>query len=77
MISCFPNKLYSIIYFVLVFRVTPYLNQRFVKGFNASSVQLISLRGNHFVLVNSMALEGDGCDLCRSAEQELVKIESL
>ncbi|XP_018574985.1 metallophosphoesterase 1 [Anoplophora glabripennis] len=57
--------------------VSPYLNQRFVVAFNAPAVQLITLRGNHFVLVNSMALEGDGCFLCRPAEQQLTKIEKI
>lgn len=56
------------------YRITPYLNQRFVTGFNSSAVQMISINGNHFVLVNSMALEGDGCFLCRAAEVQLQQI---
>lgn len=56
-------------------RISPYLNQRFVSAFDAPAVRLVSVRGNHFVLVNSMALEGDGCFLCKPAEQELVHIE--
>ncbi len=28
-------------------------------------------RGNVFVLINSMALEGDGCNMCREAEEQL------
>ncbi|XP_967729.2 metallophosphoesterase 1 [Tribolium castaneum] len=57
------------------YRVSPYLNQRFVAAFNAPAVQLISVKGNHFVLVNSMALEGDGCFLCQPAEHQLSRIE--
>nr|XP_023016112.1 metallophosphoesterase 1 isoform X1 [Leptinotarsa decemlineata] len=57
--------------------VSPYLNQRFVSAFNSPAVQLITVRGNHFVLVNSMALEGDGCFLCKPAEQQLTKIEKI
>ncbi|CAG9814382.1 unnamed protein product [Phaedon cochleariae] len=57
--------------------VSPYLNERFVTAFNAPAVQLISVRGNHFVLVNSMALEGDGCFLCKPAEQQLTKIQKI
>lgn len=57
------------------YRITPYLNQRFVKGFNSSAVQVITIRGNHFILVNSMALQGDGCFLCKSAELQLGEIE--
>uniref|UniRef100_A0A1Y1KE96 Calcineurin-like phosphoesterase domain-containing protein n=1 Tax=Photinus pyralis TaxID=7054 RepID=A0A1Y1KE96_PHOPY len=57
------------------YRITPYLNKRFISGFNASAVQFVTLRGNHFVLINSMALEGDGCFLCKSAELQLAQIE--
>lgn len=52
------------------------MNNRFVSAFKAPAVQLITEKGNHFVLVNSMALEGDGCFLCKPAERELTKIES-
>lgn len=55
----------------------PYLQMRFQTAFNSSSVQLVSLRGNHFVLVSSMALQGDGCFLCKPAEEELSRIESM
>ncbi|GJQ84111.1 hypothetical protein Trydic_g12084 [Trypoxylus dichotomus] len=57
--------------------ISPYLNDRFVKAFNSPPVQLVTFRGNHFVLVNSMALEGDGCFLCRSAELQLSNIEKI
>lgn len=57
--------------------ISPYLNQRFVSGFNTPSVQIVSLRGNHFVLVNSMALEGDGCFLCKPAQVQLNHIEKI
>uniref|UniRef100_A0A914VQE3 Calcineurin-like phosphoesterase domain-containing protein n=1 Tax=Plectus sambesii TaxID=2011161 RepID=A0A914VQE3_9BILA len=47
----------------------------FREGFNSSaSVDIVDVRGNIFVLVNSMAMEGDGCQLCRAAEQEIVQI---
>ncbi|XP_034942432.1 metallophosphoesterase 1 isoform X2 [Chelonus insularis] len=54
--------------------ITPYLNQRFVDGMKAPNVRRVSIRGNHFVLINSMALEGDGCFLCRPTEIALNKI---
>ncbi|KAB0798267.1 hypothetical protein PPYR_09260 [Photinus pyralis] len=57
------------------YRITPYLNKRFISGFNASAVQFVTLGGNHFVLINSMALERDGCFLCKSAELQLAQIE--
>lgn len=55
--------------------ISPYLNQRFVSAFDSPAVRIVSVRGNHFVLVNSMALEGDGCFLCKPAEQQLIHIE--
>ncbi|XP_011297903.1 metallophosphoesterase 1 [Fopius arisanus] len=54
--------------------ITPYLNQRFMNAMRAPSVKRVTIRGNHFVLVNSMAMEGDGCFLCRPAEVALNKI---
>lgn len=58
------------------FRISPYLHERFSSAFDAQSVQLVSVKGNHFVLVNSMAMEGDGCFLCRPAELQLQIISS-
>jgi hypothetical protein len=58
------------------FRISPYLHERFASAFDAQSVRLVSVKGNHFVLVNSMAMEGDGCFLCRPAELQLQKISS-
>uniref|UniRef100_A0A8D8LNZ7 Metallophosphoesterase 1 homolog n=1 Tax=Cacopsylla melanoneura TaxID=428564 RepID=A0A8D8LNZ7_9HEMI len=49
------------------YRLHPYLNERFSKSFNSSVVKLLSIKGSHFVLINSMALEGDGCFLCKPA----------
>lgn len=56
------------------YAITPYLNQRFINGLKAPSIRRISIRGNHFILINSMALEGDGCFLCRPTEITLNKI---
>ncbi|KAK0179388.1 hypothetical protein PV327_005145 [Microctonus hyperodae] len=54
--------------------ITPYLSNRFVRGMKAPNVRRISIRGNHFVLTNSMALEGDGCFICRPVEDALNEI---
>ncbi|XP_075214748.1 per1-like protein PGAP5 [Lycorma delicatula] len=54
--------------------VSPYLQERFSRAFDAPSVRMISVYGNHFVMVNSMAMEGDGCFLCRPAELQINKI---
>ncbi|KAK3086852.1 hypothetical protein FSP39_024423 [Pinctada imbricata] len=56
------------------YRMTEPKLRRFEKAFSAPSVQLLTIRDNLFVLVNSMALEGDGCLLCQEAEQMLKKI---
>ncbi|KAL1124099.1 hypothetical protein AAG570_001869 [Ranatra chinensis] len=56
--------------------ISPYLHERFSQGFNAPSVRLLSIFENHFVLINSMAMEGDGCFLCRAAELQVNKIAS-
>ena len=37
------------------------------------SVDRFSVKGVQFVTVNSMAMEGDGCFLCRDAEARLTK----
>lgn len=56
------------------YRISPYLQDRFANAFDAPSANIISIRGNHFVLINSMALEGDGCFLCQAADLKLQKI---
>lgn len=56
--------------------VTPYLSNRFVHGMKTPNVRRVSIRGNHFVLTNSMALEGDGCFICRPVEDALNEIAS-
>ena len=46
---------------------------------NAPSVRSMNIKGNHFILMNSMALEGDGqqgCFLCRPAEIAVKEISS-
>lgn len=49
----------------------PVLVNRFDKAYNNTDNSLLSIRGNHFVFINSMSLEGDGCDLCTEAEEKL------
>ncbi|CAH0726081.1 unnamed protein product, partial [Brenthis ino] len=59
------------------YKITPNLVNRFENKMDAPTVNLISIRGNHFVLINSMAMEGDGCTLCSRAVAELDKISDL
>uniref|UniRef100_A0A1A8FM99 Metallophosphoesterase 1 n=1 Tax=Nothobranchius korthausae TaxID=1143690 RepID=A0A1A8FM99_9TELE len=48
--------------------------QRFEKVFNASSTRIVTTKGVNFLLVNSVALHGDGCPICQSVEKELIKL---
>uniref|UniRef100_A0A3P9J2J8 Metallophosphoesterase 1 n=2 Tax=Oryzias TaxID=8089 RepID=A0A3P9J2J8_ORYLA len=48
--------------------------QRFEKVFNASSTRIVTKKGVNFLLVNSVALHGDGCPICQSVEKELIKL---
>lgn len=49
---------------------------RFSKAMNASAVQFLTLKGNHFVLLNSMAMEGDTCAFCTEARRRIENISS-
>lgn len=55
----------------------PYLVNRFGKEFNNTGVTLTSIRGVNFVLINSIAMEGDGCQLCETAEKELRAVSAI
>ncbi|XP_037537794.1 metallophosphoesterase 1 [Nematolebias whitei] len=48
--------------------------QRFEKVFNASSTRMVTKRGVNFLLVNSVAMHGDGCPICQSVEKELIRL---
>ncbi|XP_037003880.2 metallophosphoesterase 1 isoform X3 [Artibeus jamaicensis] len=54
------------------YQMDTYRIKRFDKVFNPE--MLFSWKGINFVMVNSVALEGDGCNICSEAEAELVKI---
>ena len=59
-------------------RISDRQRQRFANAFSSPSVRLVSVKGNTFVLINSMAFEGDGCNMCLDAEERLRQItESL
>nr|XP_021188820.2 metallophosphoesterase 1 [Helicoverpa armigera] len=51
--------------------------RRFTKLLNSSSVQFLSLKENHFVLINSMAMEGDSCELCTKARNDINKVAGI
>lgn len=52
----------------------PVLINRFYSTFNTSGVRIITIRDIHFVTINSVAMERDGCILCEEAERELINI---
>ncbi|XP_051019436.1 metallophosphoesterase 1 isoform X2 [Acomys russatus] len=51
------------------YQMSTYRIKRFEKVF--SSERLFSRKGVNFVMVNSVAMEGDGCSICSEAEAEL------
>ncbi|XP_026757271.1 metallophosphoesterase 1 homolog [Galleria mellonella] len=59
------------------YRITPHLAKRFESKLNAPPIRLVSIRNNHFVLINSMAMEGDGCSLCSRAVNEIDRISDI
>ncbi|XP_045448455.1 metallophosphoesterase 1 [Melitaea cinxia] len=48
--------------------------ERFSKLLKAPSIQHLVLKNNHFVLINSMALEGDSCNLCTEARRQIENV---
>jgi len=54
--------------------VSDHQRQRFTNAFSSPSVSLLDVKDNIFVLINSMAFEGDGCNMCLDAELRLQQI---
>ncbi|MFT7813998.1 metallophosphoesterase 1 isoform X1 [Arapaima gigas] len=48
--------------------------QRFEKLFGANSARMVSRKGVNFLLVNSVAMEGDGCTICHAVEKRLLRL---
>lgn len=48
--------------------------ERFYRSFNLSSSDILRIRGTTFVTLNSMAMENDGCSICKDAENRLKSI---
>lgn len=57
------------------YAVMPDTLEMFNKEFRRGLVDDIQLKGHRFILINSMALHGDGCRLCHEAEVELENIK--
>ncbi|XP_053570885.1 metallophosphoesterase 1 [Bombina bombina] len=56
------------------YEMTLHKLKRFEKAFNITSGKLVSRNGINFVVVNSVALEGDNCVICREEEEQLLRI---
>lgn len=54
----------------------PIFTKRFENFFNGTGVNLYTIDKNHFIMINSMAMENDGCTYCKAAVQNLDLIES-
>lgn len=52
----------------------PFFMGRFEEAFNNTGVQMYTLQDNHFIFINSMAMENDGCHFCETAKMELNNI---
>ncbi|XP_043543679.1 metallophosphoesterase 1 isoform X2 [Chiloscyllium plagiosum] len=51
-----------------------YKLQRFEGVFNFTSAKVVTRKGINFVLVNSIALQGDGCSICSKVENDLQQL---
>ncbi|XP_076332462.1 metallophosphoesterase 1-like [Tachypleus tridentatus] len=56
------------------YSVSKHHKERFERAFNVSSVQFVVIQGNIFIMLNSMAMVGDGCSLCQEAEDQLREV---
>ena len=56
------------------FRMDDIKLKRFYQTFNLSSSDIFRLGGIPFVTINSMAMEGDGCHICKEAEKRITSI---
>ncbi|XP_044282470.1 metallophosphoesterase 1 isoform X4 [Varanus komodoensis] len=54
--------------------MTAFKLERFSKVFNFASGKIVTRKGVNFIMVNSVALEGDGCSICRTAEARLAQL---
>ncbi|KAL5281612.1 MPPE1 family protein [Megaselia abdita] len=53
------------------YRMYSYFLDRFADKFNHTGVELVSIKDVHFIIINSMAMENDGCEFCSKAMKEL------
>lgn len=58
----------------LYYRLTPSYLDRFERAFTESGNTLFTIKETHFILLNSVTLERDGCVLCEEAEADIRNI---
>lgn len=58
----------------VILRIHPSRVEWFSHRFHGELIGYVTVGENHFVLINSMAMEGDGCRLCQQAEQQLMRL---
>ncbi|KAG4066220.1 hypothetical protein HA402_000444 [Bradysia odoriphaga] len=56
------------------YSLTPYFLRRFETAFTESANTLVTVKDTHFILLNSVTLEQDGCSLCEKAEADIAAI---
>lgn len=44
---------------------------------NTDDTSLVTIKGVHFVIINSVRMEKDGCNLCKSAERKIENISKM
>uniref|UniRef100_A0A914QGX8 Calcineurin-like phosphoesterase domain-containing protein n=1 Tax=Panagrolaimus davidi TaxID=227884 RepID=A0A914QGX8_9BILA len=58
------------------YALMPHHLDRFSRRFNIDpTVGYVNIGGNHFIVINSMALEKDGCKLCHQAEETIKELK--
>lgn len=55
-------------------RMRPALYERFNQVYTNPPNTVVSIDDVHFVLINSMAMEGDQCTICKSAQADITHI---
>ncbi|RUS70595.1 hypothetical protein EGW08_021641 [Elysia chlorotica] len=59
------------------YMMTDHKHKRFEQEFHSPSVQLVMKKDAVFVLLNSMAMEGDHCHICAEAERDLHNVSKF
>ncbi|XP_067624953.1 metallophosphoesterase 1 homolog isoform X2 [Eurosta solidaginis] len=58
------------------YKMDSYFIKRFANHFNNTGVEMYTIKNNHFVVTNSIAMLNDGCGYCNAALNDLSKISA-